>query len=175
MSLDVHGNQHAATTTSQEDRRSHSPASKDAAQEVENDFAALLDAYEGRTQTFSEGEVIKGRVIAVTPNGVVVDVGFKSEGIIPIEQFADERGQVSVKMGDTVDVFLEATEDSHGYVVLSDVAECAYKCTDYYDPNSESGVIWNDADLAIAWPIDKPTLSVKDQRLPKLSELAAAP
>jgi dTDP-4-dehydrorhamnose 3,5-epimerase len=64
---------------------------------------------------------------------------------------------------------------AHGYVVLSDVAECAYKCTDYYDPNSESGVIWNDADLAIAWPIDKPTLSVKDQRLPKLSELAAAP
>ena len=64
---------------------------------------------------------------------------------------------------------------AHGFVVLSDVAECAYKCTDYYDPKSESGVIWNDADLAIAWPIDKPTLSAKDQRLPKLSELAAAP
>jgi dTDP-4-dehydrorhamnose 3,5-epimerase len=64
---------------------------------------------------------------------------------------------------------------AHGFVALSDVAECAYKCTDYYDPKSESGVIWNDPDLAIAWPIDEPTLSAKDQRLPRLSELAAAP
>jgi dTDP-4-dehydrorhamnose 3,5-epimerase len=64
---------------------------------------------------------------------------------------------------------------AHGFVVLSDVAECAYKCTDYYDPKSESGVIWNDADLAIAWPIDRPTLSLKDQRLPTLSALAATP
>jgi dTDP-4-dehydrorhamnose 3,5-epimerase len=64
---------------------------------------------------------------------------------------------------------------AHGFVVLSDVADFEYKCTDYYDPDSECGVIWNDEDLAIAWPIDRPTLSAKDQRLPKLSELAAAP
>ena len=64
---------------------------------------------------------------------------------------------------------------AHGFVVLSDVADVEYKCTDYYDPLSESGVVWNDADLAIDWPIDKPTLSAKDQRLPRLAELAAAP
>src|SRR5512135_2495386 len=68
--------------------------------ETENDFQSLLAAYEGRTQTFSEGEVIKGRVIAVSGNGVVVDVGFKSEGIIPIEQFTDEQGKVNVNVGD---------------------------------------------------------------------------
>jgi len=62
---------------------------------------------------------------------------------------------------------------AHGFVVLSDVADFEYKCTDYYDPGSESGVIWNDADLAIAWPIEDPTLSAKDQRLPTLSEFAA--
>jgi len=119
MSLDVNGTEAAATATDQDDARSRPHPTSGAGLENESDFASLLDAYEGRTQTFSEGEVVKGRVIAVTPNGVVIDVGFKSEGIIPIEQFADERGQISVKMGDTVDVFLEATEDAAGYVVLS--------------------------------------------------------
>jgi hypothetical protein len=88
-------------------------------EERESDFESLLAAYEGRSQTFSEGEVIKGRVIAVTGGGVVVDVGFKSEGIIPIGQFQDDKGQVHVKVGDTIDVFLEQTEDANGYVVLS--------------------------------------------------------
>jgi small subunit ribosomal protein S1 len=58
-------------------------------------------------------------VIAVSGGGVVVDVGFKSEGIIPIEQFQDEKGQLHAKVGDEIDVFLEQTEDSNGYVVLS--------------------------------------------------------
>src|SRR5437867_7768985 len=85
----------------------------------EEDFQALLRAYEGKTQTFSEGEVIKGRVIALSGGGVIVDVGFKSEGIIPVEQFLDESGRCTVKTGDMVDVFLEQTEDSEGHVVLS--------------------------------------------------------
>src|SRR5215510_12090805 len=87
--------------------------------EAENDFKTLLAAYEGRTQRFSEGEVVKGRIIAISGGGVVVDVGFKSEGIIPLEQFLDDRGRHSIKVDDIVDVFLEQTEDSSGYVVLS--------------------------------------------------------
>jgi len=88
-------------------------------QEPEESFESLLQAYENRTQSFSEGEVIRGRVIALSGAGVVVDVGFKSEGIIPLEQFSDDQGKTSVKVGDVVDVFLEQTEDSRGYVVLS--------------------------------------------------------
>jgi len=88
-------------------------------QDAENDFKTLLAAYEGRTQRFSEGEVVKGKIIAISGGGVVVDVGFKSEGIIPLEQFLDDRGRHSLKMGDVVDVFLEQTEDASGYVVLS--------------------------------------------------------
>jgi len=102
-------------------RRANAPlgeTSSEAPEELD-DFRALLAAYEGRTQTFSEGEVIKGKVIAISGGGVVIDVGFKSEGIIPAEQFADESGRCGVKVGDVVDVFLEQTEDSHGYVVLS--------------------------------------------------------
>jgi small subunit ribosomal protein S1 len=87
--------------------------------EAENDFKTLLAAYEGRTQRFSEGEVVKGKIIAISGGGVVVDVGFKSEGIIPLEQFLDDRGRHSIKVGDVVDVFLEQTEDASGYVVLS--------------------------------------------------------
>jgi dTDP-4-dehydrorhamnose 3,5-epimerase len=62
---------------------------------------------------------------------------------------------------------------AHGFVVVSEIADFEYKCTDYYDPQAEAGVIWNDPDLGIAWPIENPTLSEKDQRWPKLAELAA--
>jgi len=60
---------------------------------------------------------------------------------------------------------------AHGYLVLSDVADLEYKCTDYYHPQSETGVVWNDPDLRIGWPFDKPTLSDKDRALPTLAEL----
>ena len=62
---------------------------------------------------------------------------------------------------------------AHGFVVVSEIADFEYKCTDYYDPQAEAGVVWNDPDLRIAWPIEAPTLSDKDKRLPKLAELAA--
>jgi dTDP-4-dehydrorhamnose 3,5-epimerase len=60
---------------------------------------------------------------------------------------------------------------AHGFVVLSEIADFEYKCTDYYHPQSETGVIWNDRDLAIDWPIAEPTLSEKDKRLPTLASL----
>ena len=44
---------------------------------------------------------------------------------------------------------------AHGFLVLSDYAEFAYKCTDFYHPNDEGGIIWNDPDIAIEWPIEK--------------------
>jgi dTDP-4-dehydrorhamnose 3,5-epimerase len=60
---------------------------------------------------------------------------------------------------------------AHGYLVLSEVADFEYKCTDYYDPSTEAGVIWNDPDLHIDWPVGNPTLSAKDRVLPTLAEL----
>ena len=51
---------------------------------------------------------------------------------------------------------------AHGYVVLSELADLEYKCTQYYDPTDEGTIIWNDPDLAIDWPIDSPVLSDKD-------------
>jgi dTDP-4-dehydrorhamnose 3,5-epimerase len=59
----------------------------------------------------------------------------------------------------------------HGFCVVSEVAEVEYKCTDLYDRNDEVGLRWDDAELAIPWPIRAPVLSEKDQRHPSLGEL----
>lgn len=62
---------------------------------------------------------------------------------------------------------------AHGFQVISDTADVEYKCTDYYDPGGESGVRWNDPELAIDWPVAEPLVSEKDQVLPFLSELSS--
>src|SRR5436305_251299 len=83
------------------------------------EYAKLLDIYDNSFRNIAEGEVMKGTVLKVTPSEVIVDIGYKSEGIIGVDEFLDERGEVTVQPGDTVDVLLERTEDRDGYVVLS--------------------------------------------------------
>jgi small subunit ribosomal protein S1 len=83
------------------------------------EYARLLDLYDSSFRNIAEGEVVKGTVLKVTPSEVIVDVGYKSEGIIPVDEFLDETGQITVQPGDIVDVLLERTEDREGYVVLS--------------------------------------------------------
>ncbi|MDB2683564.1 dTDP-4-dehydrorhamnose 3,5-epimerase [Alphaproteobacteria bacterium] len=79
-------------------------------------------------------------------------------------------------------VGVELTEDNHkqlwippgyahGFCVLSKTADFQYKCTDFYNPSDERGIIWNDPFLKIDWPINKPYLSSKDSTLPKISEM----
>jgi small subunit ribosomal protein S1 len=83
------------------------------------EYARLLDIYDNSFRNIAEGEVVKGTVLKVTDTEVIVDVGFKSEGIILVDEFLDENRQVTVQPGDVVDVLLEKTEDRDGYVVLS--------------------------------------------------------
>jgi dTDP-4-dehydrorhamnose 3,5-epimerase len=60
---------------------------------------------------------------------------------------------------------------AHGFVVLSDTAECLYKTTDYYAPEHERCIAWNDPTIGIQWPIDgEPVLSAKDQQGKSLAE-----
>src|SRR5204862_492836 len=66
-----------------------------------------------------EGEVVRGRVLRVGPTGVIVDVGYKSEGIIDLDEFTGLDGGTHVNVGDEIDVLLEQTENRDGYVVLS--------------------------------------------------------
>jgi small subunit ribosomal protein S1 len=85
----------------------------------DEEYERLLDMYDVSFKNFAEGEVVRGVVLQVSDTEVIVDVGYKSEGIIPVEEFRDEAGQINVKTGDVVDVLLEKTEDKEGYVVLS--------------------------------------------------------
>jgi len=60
---------------------------------------------------------------------------------------------------------------AHGFCVLSEMALFSYKCTNYYNPKTEGGVLWNDPDLAIDWPMDEPALSEKDRICPRLKDI----
>jgi dTDP-4-dehydrorhamnose 3,5-epimerase len=60
---------------------------------------------------------------------------------------------------------------AHGFCVLSDEADFYYKCTDYYTPACEHGIVWNDETLNIAWPIKQPILSPKDEVFPRFNTL----
>jgi small subunit ribosomal protein S1 len=82
----------------------------------EEDFAELVESSFHKVQ---EGEVVTGMVVQVTAEHVMIDVGSKSEGQIPIEQFLDENGSLTVSVGDEVQVFLEDTEESSGQVRIS--------------------------------------------------------
>lgn len=63
---------------------------------------------------------------------------------------------------------------AHGFQVLSDIADFEYKCTDYYHPEAEVGVIWNDPEVGIEWPLpDEARLSPKDTKLPTLAQIRA--
>ncbi len=74
---------------------------------------------ESSMKDLKEGEIVQGEVIQITSDNVVVDVGYKSEGRIPISQFQNKEGTTTVKVGDSVQVFLEQWEDDDGEIVLS--------------------------------------------------------
>jgi small subunit ribosomal protein S1 len=95
----------------------------------------LLNLYD--KSAFAEGEIVTGRVIKVMPTDIVVDIGYKSEGLLPLGEVTGFDGQVRVKAGDEIEVFVERLEDPSGYVMLSrekaarmrvwDDIEAAYK------------------------------------------------
>jgi small subunit ribosomal protein S1 len=80
------------------------------------EYEAMLQMYEETLTNVEEGEIVKARVLRVTDNAVILDVGFKSEGAVPRDEFKNPE---ALKPGDEVDVFLENLEDQEGVVVLS--------------------------------------------------------
>ena len=82
-------------------------------------YEEMVSLYDESMRHLSEGQIVTGRVITINPNHVVVDVGYKSEGLIPIAEFVDYEGNLSVEIGDDVEVLLERTEDAEGHVLLS--------------------------------------------------------
>src|SRR5438067_928004 len=100
-----------------------SPATKSAEEEDEprpsaEDFGSILDQFEQEQSTLQEGEVVRGTVIGITERGVVIDFGYKSEGIVNQNEFMED-GKLTVKRGDEVDVLVKNMETGEGYPVLS--------------------------------------------------------
>ncbi|GMU65681.1 MAG: 30S ribosomal protein S1 [Acidobacteriota bacterium] len=82
-------------------------------------YEQFIALYDESLRHLAEGEIVRGKVVSIGSNSVVVDVGFKSEGLIPVEEFHDAEGKIPVKVGDDVEVLLERTEDVEGHVLLS--------------------------------------------------------
>lgn len=59
---------------------------------------------------------------------------------------------------------------AHGFCVVSETVDFFYKCTDFYHPEDEGGIVWNDPELAIPWPIEQPVISAKDLKLPSFAD-----
>ena len=114
-------NQVTATAgdASQETSRDTAPReSEEEARPSGEDFGQLLDQFEQEQSTLQEGEVVRGTVIGITERGVVIDFGYKSEGIVNQNEFM-ENGQLTVKRGDEVDVLVKNMETGEGYPLLS--------------------------------------------------------
>ncbi|UCE87180.1 MAG: S1 RNA-binding domain-containing protein, partial [Deltaproteobacteria bacterium] len=80
---------------------------------------SFAELFEKESPALKEGQVVKGKVLEIGSEQVQVDVGFKSEGMVPIWEFMDDDGTVLIKVGDEVEVLVEDAEDSDGLVVLS--------------------------------------------------------
>lgn len=85
----------------------------------EMDHEEMQEAYNLSFKNIAEGAVVSGTILKISDSHVVVDVGFKSEGRISLDEFRDDAGNLTIKQGDKVDVLLERTEDKDGHVVVS--------------------------------------------------------
>ncbi len=94
-------------------------ASKESKTSAEQDMADMEAMYKESFKRFEEGEIVTGKIISVDKDYVLVDIGYKSEGQIPISEFVDEEGNVNVKIDDPVEVMVEWWDDEEEMVVLS--------------------------------------------------------
>jgi dTDP-4-dehydrorhamnose 3,5-epimerase len=108
----------------------------------------------------------QGKLVTVT-DGEVFDVA------VDLRPESDTFGQYEavILTGENKLQFYIPPGFAHGFCVLSESADFQYKCTDYYDPSDESGLLWNDPVINIKWPVINPLLSEKDKVLPILSEI----
>jgi small subunit ribosomal protein S1 len=118
------------------------------AQDSGDSMEAVMNLYEESFKRFAEGEVVTGRIISVDKDHVLVDIGYKSEGQIRIQEFKDDDGNISAQVGDTVEVMVEWWDDEEERVVLSKekasnikVWDAIKKC--YDEDGTINGVISN--------------------------------
>ncbi|HAS6370023.1 TPA: dTDP-4-dehydrorhamnose 3,5-epimerase [Vibrio vulnificus] len=108
----------------------------------------------------------QGKLVTVT-NGEVFDVA------VDLRPNSDTFGEYEtvVLSGENKLQFYIPPGFAHGFYVISETADFQYKCSSYYDPTDEGGILWNDPSLNINWPVVAPILSEKDKMQPKLDEI----
>ena len=106
-------------SVSEEQVTSAETAADDSQIAAEEDFGSILEKFEQEQTTFHSGETVKGKVIGVSDHGVVVDFGYKSEGIVPIEEFTSPEGEVTVNVGDEVEVVIKNIHPGDAPPILS--------------------------------------------------------
>ena len=99
-----------------ENKRNHEP---DLDQEFGDNEQSFSELFEKSIRELNVGDVVEGTIVQVNPDSVIVDVGYKSEGMIPLSEFADETGKANVKVGDRIDVLFEHRENENGLIGLS--------------------------------------------------------
>ena len=109
-------NKNEETSQNQQAPASEETARGPEAAPAEDDFRSL---FEESLQAVQPGGVVSGKIVDVNPTHVVVDVGYKTEGRIPVQEFQDREGALQVAVGDDVDVFFESPEGDRGEIVLS--------------------------------------------------------
>jgi len=159
------------------------------------------DVYGDRRGYFMETfQLARYRQSGVEVNFVQDNLSFSVRGTLRGLHFQNPRGQaklVQVFQGEVFDVAVDIRRGSptfgqwfgavlseenhrqlfipagfaHGFCVLSEAALFSYKCSEFYHPDCECGVAWNDPEIGIRWPLSDPVLSDKDSRLPGLAEL----
>lgn len=102
---------------------------------MSDDFKKM---YEDSLKEFKEGQIIKGKVLTVGPNDVLIDIGYKSEAIVPLSEFQEPS---AVKPGDEIEVFLEYLENEEGRVVVSKERADKLKGWDFIATNYEEGSV----------------------------------
>ncbi|MBT8331287.1 MAG: S1 RNA-binding domain-containing protein, partial [Deltaproteobacteria bacterium] len=82
-------------------------------------MASVMDMYEESFKRFAEGEVVTGRIISIDKDHVLIDIGYKSEGQVRIDEFLDEKGEITAQIGDSIEVMVEWWDDEDERVLLS--------------------------------------------------------
>ncbi len=102
--------------TVSDDKRPSGTQQRELPSSPEADFKELFEAESKKPE---EGDILTGRVVAITQDAVLVDIGYKSEGHVPIREFMGKDGVINVKVGDDIKVLLEKRENDKGYLVIS--------------------------------------------------------
>jgi len=118
---------HAAADTDQKAHEANTGSASQQTTDTETsgaqDFSAMLETYEKESAASrQEGEIVRGIVVGISDQNVLVDIGYKSEGVVAREEFLDRQGNLTVKRGDEVDVLIKSLENQDGYAELSRAA-----------------------------------------------------